>query len=187
MTGWSIADDVYWRPKDDTDWQLFTDRSYKMEIHGYAFTQSEQSEIDAHSTGPLTQSEIDAYSTDPLPAEDNPPEIRQKASRHQQLREDGVLPTISVSGCQDANGAVFTFSRNGPTTENLAFTFSVDGGNTTISMGFGAGNATREWRAPFNTWVKIEKAYHNYHSGDYIVGTSGLVTANPWEPPCPSE
>ena len=185
--GWSIADEHC--QGDDphgTVWDYCSyANSFRMEIYGVAI--------------PLfTQSEVDAHSTDPLPEADNPSEIRQEASRHQQLREDGVLPTISVKGCRDGNNAVFTFCRNGPTTENLAFTFSVDGGKTTISMGFGAGNAARKWSTFFNkeVWVKIEKAYHNYHSGDYIVddpwplkvddSPETDVCPNPPDPdPCP--
>ena len=50
--------------------------------------------------------------------------------REGQLRDDGVLPTVSVSGCGiDTNEdgfndrARFTFSRNGPTTEGLSIEF----------------------------------------------------------------
>ena len=164
MPGWSI-DAYYSRHRDQTAWgTAVTYSSHVMEIHGYAIV--------------FTQSEVDAHTTDPLPAADNPSDIRQEANRHQQLREDGVIPTISVSGCEDGGEAVFTFTRNGGTDENLAFTFSVNSGNTTISMGFGAGNNTREWRAPIGTWVRIEKSYHNYHSGDYIVGTRSAQSSS---------
>ena len=86
-----------------------------------------------------TQSEIDAHRTDPLPAPgpddwykeawDAGSENLQKQYREQQLREAGVLPTVSVSGCgidtsDPPDGfndvARFTFSRNGPRTEVLS-------------------------------------------------------------------
>ena len=112
-----------------------------------------------------------------------PSDTIRREYRDQQLREDGVLPTISVSGCKDDdNNAVFTFRRNGPTDETLAFTFSVSGvGGKRVSAAFGVGKATREWNGGtfgsqgMSVWLEPGWLYY---SGDYIVGTSELTVRN---------
>ncbi len=97
--------------------------------------------------------------------------------RYEELVEDGVLPTISVSGCRDDNDAVFTFSRTGPPTENLTFSFYANGGDSKITTGFGAGSASFEWRRAFDGdvsewWLTIESAWHSAMTGDFMLGTS---------------
>ena len=124
----------------------------------------------------------------------------EEGHRWEQLREAGVLPTISVSGCgKDTSDppdgpydvARFTFSRNGPTTEGLSvqyLVFSYTGQTDpeqiykeSVSV-FGAGDATftRELNigsGPNNprVIVQIVSSLQSSMSGDYIVGTSSAT------------
>ncbi len=108
------------------------------------------------------------------------PSVRESIEnrhRYEELVEDGVLPTISVSGCRDDNDAVFTFSRTGPPTENLTFSFYANGGDSKITTGFGAGSASFEWRRALDSDVSewrltIESAWHSAMTGDFMLGTS---------------
>ena len=102
--------------------------------------------------------------------------------RYGQLSDAGVLPTVSLSGCLSGGNAVFTFSRNGPTDENLSFTFNVRGGPR-ITTGFGAGNASYEWNGgavgPDGVEVWLDPGWHNEDmTGDFILGTSSVTVTN---------
>lgn len=113
--------------------------------------------------------------------------------RYEELREDNVLPVISVSGCKDgSSNAVFTFSRNGPTTEHLSFTFRVSGGpnsGKSITTGFGAGHASFEWNggefSDGNVKVTIEDGWLSEMTGDFILGTSSAIV-NSSSSTCPN-
>ena len=191
MAGWSIADYFYWREKDATDWNEIQGSSLIIEIHGYAIF-STQSEIDRHRTSSLPAPGPDDWYKDAWDTGD--PTLRgslEREHRYEQLVEDRVLPTLSVTGCKDGNNAVFTFSRNAPFTENVSFTFYVSGGDydgSRITTGFGAGNARYEWNGGtvFGSnyvAVLIEPGWHNADmTGDYIVGTSTARVDNSSKP-----
>ena len=122
MPGWSIADYLYWRDRDETvystadHWTKIGGHSFSMEIYGYATSISTQSQIDAHTTSSLPAPGPDDWYKEAWDTRD--PTLRgslEREYRYEQLAEDGVLPTLSVSGCKDAdNNAIFTFSRTPP-------------------------------------------------------------------------
>ena len=189
--GWSI-NYGYYRFSDQTDgWNFSSPLAIK--IYGYAIPLFTQSEIDAYQT------RQDAPGPDDFGQEawdTGDPTLRESVRnlyRHEQLREANVLPTVSVSGCQDGSGnAVFTFSRNGPTTEHLSFVFNVSGGpndGQRIRIGFTTGTASFEWNGGAvgsdKVHVWIDPSWHNDEmSGDFIRGTRE-ATVNSASSTCP--
>ena len=194
VAGWSISDDSYRTSTySSTNWDKDLNEPYRIEIHGYAIPLFTQSEIDAYRT------RQDAPGPDDFGQEawdTGDPTLRESVRnlyRHEQLREANVLPTVSVSGCQDGSGnAVFTFSRNGPTTEHLSFVFNVSGGpndGQRIRIGFTTGTASFEWNGGAvgsdKVHVWIDPSWHNDEmSGDFIRGTRE-ATVNSASSTCP--
>ena len=113
-------------------------------------------------------------------------ETTQDNWRHEQLKADDVLPTISVSGCKNGNNAVFTFSRVGPATEGLSFSMMVYQGDekgpyddisSTVTTGFLAGSSslTDEWSIPAVNGGKVAVRLISWDydmTDDYELGTS---------------
>ena len=163
-----------------------------------------QSEIDAHRTDPLPPANngctvtyqddegntvterVDCRWKETWDTGD--PTLRESIRnryRYEQLVEDGVLPTVSVSGCKrttdEGTYAIFTFTRTGPTTENLSFTFNWGGeAEKTITTGFGAGNATTEWNGgSLPVGVSIAPGWNNdTMTSDFELGTSSALVDN---------
>ena len=110
-------------------------------------------------------------------------ELLETVNRHEQLVEDEVLPTITVSGCLNGNNAIFTFRRTGPTTEGLsfAFNFSRSAGGLRVNTGFGAGNDSFGWNGGAvgsGAGVVIEPGWESSMTGDYNAGASATVTSS---------
>ncbi len=219
--GWSIADGGYKRANRQSDWQTHPQPyRIEIHGHDEEMVLP-QSEVDRHPVSPLPSPNSGCTITYYVDADGDlvnelveggrevtertdcwwkkawdtgDPTLRESIRnqhRYEELVEDGVLPTISVSGCQDGTDAVFTFSRNGPTTENLSFTFNVSGGpngGKTITTGFGAGNARYEWNGgAFDggyVTVTIEPGSDSAMTGDFMLGTSS-ASVNSSSGSCP--
>ena len=163
-----------------------------------------QSEIDRHRTDPLPaasacESERPAVDRDGnLRFDSNGNQIMERycwwdkagrselletVNRHEQLVADGVLPTISVTGCLNGNNAIFTFRRDGPPDEGLsfAFNFSRSAGGLRVNTGFGAGDDSFTWNGGAvgqGAGVVIEPGWESSMTDDYNAGASATVTSS---------
>ena len=197
-----------WKSHGCKDWVLWglswvasLDADVTFEVKSFKQSKSVEADHEKPGDDPIhTQSEIDRYhgrQTRWTSSGSNQVNLLNVSTRNEQrfqnLQEAGVLPTVSVSGCgkdipdpQDGSFdgtfdvAVFTFTRNGPTDENLSFSFYVYVGTGTnnynkIITGFGAGNSTFQWeKALGSDPVRVEmiEGWHNDMTDDFQLGTS---------------
>ena len=199
-TGWAILGSGYWRSALTTNpWTRLDPGAFLMAIYGLPPLPpaSTQSEIDRHSTPslPLGNSACETIDENGNVVGRGPcwwqeawdtgdAGLRESIKdewRYEHLREDGVLPTLSISGCRvGTDTARFTITRNDPTDEGLVFSLQV--GDTTITSGFSAGMANSRLEEPIpaggTLTARLIPGWHNDMNGDYQLGISEATVSS---------
>ena len=187
-------------------WMVTNDAEVTFEVVIYTPPPEDDPKTAAHTKGTgnaniHTQSEINRHgygSQIPYTSSDAG---NRNLVRFDNLRADGVLPTVSVRGCleqrptPDPNNpgttvlafyAAFIFTRNGPTDESLTFSFSATtqaGSNneqsSKVTSGFGAGNDISRWETALSganpVRVELIEGWTNDMTGDFQLGTAAAT------------
>ena len=202
------ADEVLW----GLSWMVTKDAEVTLDVVIYTPPPEDDPETAAHTkTGDNihTQSEIDSghgRATRWTSSGSNEVDVINASIKNRERFDEfliaDLLPTVRISNsCRDGNTAVFTFERDGPTTEGLTFSYTYysvgakgavpsTADYKTIITGFGVGSNSFKVRWPLSgeaaarVYVEIAPGWHSDMTGDFKLGTSSAEVDKDNTPTC---